>query len=337
MSSKRDFHNVSNLVLGCGTFNHQYNDDPTEVPVKQLLELAMKSGVNTIDTSPYYGPSELLIGQALSQMSWKRSELTICTKVGRVEEDVFDYTAKGVRASVMRSLKRLLGGSFTSEDNKSWYLDIVYLHDVEFQTVEQGLTALRELRVLQKEGYIHHIGISGYPLDYLYKLALLCVKDSNIGPLDCMLSYCNLNLQNIDLLNYYDLLKEECQIGQIANASVLSMSLLREQETRYFHPASPELQEAVKSAATYCNQKDMTLADLAVKYALVQWNLRGPTVIGFSNVAEFQEAFKIYTTLSQDGYTLTESEQQAVSHIQHEILGTHFNEKWSSGITHPDS
>ena len=180
------------------------------------------------------------------------------------------------------------------------------------------------------------MGISGYPLDYLYKLALLCVQEKGIGALDCMLSYCNLNLQNVHLLEYYDRLKSECKIKQIANASVLSMSLLRAQETRYFHPASPELQNSVQLAATYCKTHGVDLADLAVKYALVQWNLRGPTVIGFSNMTEFQHAYKIYTKLSQDGYKLTAPEQQLVAHIQQEILGKHLNEKWPSGIAHPE-
>ena len=332
------FANVSNLILGCGTFNLQYNDDPTTVPVKELLELAMNSGINTLDTSPYYGPSEILIGQALGDMNWTRDELCICTKVGRVTQDVFDYSASGVRASIMRSLHRLLGTSFSDKDQKTWYLDIVYLHDVEFQTLEQAKIALRELRLLQKEGYIHHVGISGYPLDYLYKLAKECCEDDTIGSLDCMLSYCNLNLQNTKLLDIYTKLYDECGITQLANASVLSMSLLREQETRYFHPASPELQECADKAATYCKENNMDLANLAVKYALTQWCNHGPTVIGFSNLVELQHSLRIYNEVmhnkENDHQVMSDREKEIIKHIQTTIFGTHFNETWPSGIDH---
>lgn len=336
LSEIHQFTNVSNLILGCGTFNLQYNDDPTTVPVKELLELARSSGINTLDTSPYYGPSEILIGQALGDMTWTRDELCICTKVGRVTQDVFDYSASSVRLSIMRSLQRLLGTSFSDKDPKSWYLDIVYLHDVEFQTLEQAKIALRELRSLQKEGYIHHVGISGYPLDYLYTLAKACCEDNTIGSLDCMLSYCNLNLQNTKLLDIYNRLYDECGIKQLANASVLSMSLLREQETRYFHPASKVLQECATKAAIYCKENKMDLANLAVKYSLTQWYNHGPTVIGFSNLEELQHSIRIYKEVIQhkenDHQVLTDRENEMIKHIQTTIFGSHFNETWPSGI-----
>lgn len=325
---------VSELILGGGTFSEQYNDDPTTVPIYELLSYAFSHGVTTIDTSPYYGPSELLIGGALSRIRFDRGDIRICTKVGRIKEDVFDYSKENIRFSVLRSLERLLGGSFDANDKQNWYLDVVYLHDVEFQPMENCIEALLELRSLQRDGLIHNIGISGYPVEFLYKLALYCANDDTLGPLDCVLSYCNLNLQNTILLDYYEKFKEDCHVKMVSNASVLSMSLLRSQETRYFHPCSTELQKCADEAAIYTQEQNEDLAELAMKYAFTQWLGKGPTLIGFSKLNELKQALQIYNDLSKNrpNHQLTQKEQNMVTHIRQEIFNTHINETWPSGI-----
>lgn len=109
------------------------------------------------------------------------------TKCGRYGLDSFDYSPTTIRETVKQSLERL----------KTDYLDVVYLHDVEFvcapmaarptgnhigaikdeaasyglaegdEALARGegdqkvLDALAELRDLQREGLIKHVGISG--------------------------------------------------------------------------------------------------------------------------------------------------------------------------------
>lgn len=51
----------------------------------------------------------------------RTSQFTKCGRFGNTR-DTFDYTPQGVRASVQRSLARM----------HTTYLDIVYVHDVEF-------------------------------------------------------------------------------------------------------------------------------------------------------------------------------------------------------------
>ena len=75
----------------------------------------------------------------------------ICTKVGRVKIDEFDYSPASVRSSVQRSLERL------GLD----VLDVVYCHDVEFVTRKEVMEALSELYKLRDEGKIRYVGISG--------------------------------------------------------------------------------------------------------------------------------------------------------------------------------
>ena len=126
------------------------------------------------------------------------------TKVGRygVLQSDFDYSPETIRKSVERSLERL----------HTTYLDTVYVHDVEFvctpvgliapakpeqiladqeKAAEYGLSpgqegkiwgegdekvlaAVAELRKLQEEGKIKHIGISGeYTSPEAYKASNL--------------------------------------------------------------------------------------------------------------------------------------------------------------------
>lgn len=52
------------LIIGGAPFSAQYNEDPESIPIVEILRVAFENGINCIDTSPYYGNSEILIGKA---------------------------------------------------------------------------------------------------------------------------------------------------------------------------------------------------------------------------------------------------------------------------------
>jgi Aldo/keto reductase family len=81
-------------------------------------------GIRAFDTSPFYGNSEIVLGTALKVLEpeFPRATYQLNTKVGRYGPTDFDYSPEAVRRSVRRSLQRL----------HTQYLDVVYLHDVEF-------------------------------------------------------------------------------------------------------------------------------------------------------------------------------------------------------------
>src|SRR5579859_5161537 len=145
------------LGLGGATFSTQFNpapDDESTLPVQAILRRALSLGINLIDTSPYYGNSEIVLGRALRAAwkdGWERRGMFICTKVGRIKIDEFCYDPQWVRKSVERSLERL------GVD----VLDVVYCHDVEFVTKQEVLGAVRELYRIRDEGKIRYVGISG--------------------------------------------------------------------------------------------------------------------------------------------------------------------------------
>ncbi|CCE62409.1 hypothetical protein TPHA_0C02560 [Tetrapisispora phaffii CBS 4417] len=322
-----DVKNLPNLILGGATLSSQYNDDPNSIPIADMIRFAFRNGITAIDTSPYYGDSEIIYGKALKsiKIEFPRDTYFICTKVGRIGSNEFDYSANNVRKSILRSCKRL----------NTNYLDVVYLHDVEFTPLEDSIEALTELKKLKDEGIIKNFGLSGYPLDYITKL-LDYVHDTcsdSIGDLDLILSYCNMNLQNTRLLQFEDALRKN-NIKTICNASILSMSLLNSFETKPFHPCSEELKQCSIQSAKYCASKQVDLADLATRYAISKWYRRGPTVIGVSDIDELKDALNNYWEVRNNDGNLSKKDMELVDHIQKKIFKDHLNERWKSGIDH---
>lgn len=119
-----------------------------------LLRAVAEEGVNFIDTADVYGPhtNELLIREALHPY---REGLVIASKGGFVRGG-FDYSTLGwvgnpkyLRQSAMMSLRRLGLALFDL-----YYLHSGYATDAPFE--EQ----IGELKTMQDEGYIKHIGLS---------------------------------------------------------------------------------------------------------------------------------------------------------------------------------
>ncbi|KAJ0162162.1 D-arabinose 1-dehydrogenase [Colletotrichum tanaceti] len=177
------------LLLGTATFNTQHVKDPLQMPYREIVSRALELGVNGFDTSPYYGPSEVLLGDALAAHAaatdTPRASYVLVTKAGRIAGNEFDYSPAYVRHSVLRSLKRL----------GTTYLDLVYMHDVEFVSPAEVLAAVRTLRQLRDEGRVRYVGISGFPVHVLCGLAETVLADTG-EPLDAVMSYGHFTIQN---------------------------------------------------------------------------------------------------------------------------------------------
>ncbi|KAK6201717.1 D-threo-aldose 1-dehydrogenase [Scheffersomyces amazonensis] len=337
-------HSINNLpplIIGGAVFNTQYSDDPRSLPAKEILRNAFEKGLNAIDTSPYYGPSEIIIGEALKELDIDRQSYYICTKAGRVKLDDFDYSRENVRNSVKRSLQRL----------GTTYLDLVYMHDIEFVQEDQIFEALKELKQLKHEGLILNFGISGYPVKFLYKIALGATKSPEIGPLDAVLSYSNGCIQNDTLFIYYDKFFTDCHIKKLSNGSILSMSLLRSQKTHAFHPAPQALKDKVHEIANILKEdyNDLELADLSTRFALREWlfktgsedvdsygvskwNSKTSIVLGVSSLEELDVAIKSYWQVKNNENNINIKDQPIIERVQSLLGAKHFNETWPSGI-----
>lgn len=322
------------LIVGGAVFNTQYSEDPTKLPITDIIVSAFEQGMNALDTSPYYGKSEELIGSALGNIKeeWPRESYFICTKAGRIQLDEFDYSRTWVRQSVLRSLERL----------KTTYLDLVYMHDIEFVPEDQIYDALRELAQLKKEGVINNIGVSGYPVKLLLDVCIQCKGLKDIGPLDAVLSYSNGCIQNTILFDLYERFIVDGGIKKLMNGSILSMSLLRSGVTHSFHPAPQALKDRVNEIAQRLLEQDIELADLATRFALhrwlfltkeqtekqLEWNKKTSVVLGVSNVEELNVALEALRLVEKG---VSEEEETLFKRVISELGPNHYNETWSSG------
>ncbi|KAI9881235.1 MAG: hypothetical protein M1830_005521 [Pleopsidium flavum] len=265
------------LICGTATFNSQYNPDPYALPTTGIVHRALSLGIRAFDTSPYYGPAEELLGQALGTPfvldNFPRRDFFLLTKVGRIGGSEFDYSAPWVRYSVQRSLKRL----------KTNYLDVVYCHDVEFVSPPEVLIAVNELRRIRDEtGAIKYVGISGYPVKVLCEMAEMILRETG-EPLDAVMSYANFTLQNTMLSSEALLRLKAAGVDAVPNASPLGMGMLRRGGVPVggqgdFHPAPRGLRDAVLAASEWCDARNEKLEVIAIRFALETWMREGSAV-----------------------------------------------------------
>jgi len=135
-------------VLGFGGAEIGYNDHQTQEDVNILLNSALDSGLNVIDTAAAYKVSEELIGNAVSK---RRKDFYLLTKCGALDAFTrFDWSKKGILETIETSLRVL----------KTDYLDIAQLHSCDSETLKRG-EAIEALQRAQEKGYTRYIGYSG--------------------------------------------------------------------------------------------------------------------------------------------------------------------------------
>ncbi|OAS20233.1 aldo/keto reductase [Paenibacillus oryzisoli] len=292
---------VSVLSFGASSLGSVFRET-TESESIRTVHTAVDMGINLIDVSPYYGltKAETVLGKAIAGLDRDRFILT--TKAGRYGAEEFDFSKERIIRSVDESLQRL----------QTDYLDIVYLHDIEFapfhEILEGAFPALDELK---QSGKIRYFGVSGLPMSVFEKA--LAHKE-----LDAVLSYCHYALNDTSLLEVVPLL-EEHGVG-LVNASPLAMGLLSTRPAADWHPASAEIQRLCKLAAEHCVTKGTDIAKLAVQYATS--NERIPTtLVSTANPDNIRKNIQ-WTEESMD----TELLQEVLA-----ILAPIHNRSWISG------
>ncbi|KAI0173115.1 Aldo/keto reductase [Hypoxylon sp. FL1284] len=315
------------LIMGTGTFNTQYVPDPFDMPALSIVSRALDLGVRAFDTSPYYGPSELILGDALAHPSvaarYPRDTYRLVTKAGRVAGDEFDYSPAWVRYSVLRSLERL----HTS------YVDLVYMHDVEFVSTHEVLAAVRELRRLRAEGLVRHVGISGYPVARLCALAEAVRRDTG-EPLDAVLSYGHHTIQNTALAADDATARfTAAGVDVVLNASMLGMGLLTTRGAdagpmASWHPSPEGLRRACQDLVPVAAAAGERLEVVAIRWALDNWSRVGASrgvrtprlpagdrvgvsVMGVASVAELEETCRVFNSVMEGLEPETADAEQA--------------------------
>lgn len=133
----------------------------------------------------------------------------------------------------------------------------------------------------------------GFPLPTLLRLAILILHTPPYKPLDVLLSYSHLCLQNSTFLEFIPHFYKRAKVGQLVAASPMSMGLLTSNPPLW-HPAPPRLREAVVDAS---DKWIGGLPDLAVGYSIrhtISAEEPLPLVVGFSSPWEVHECVKVW-------------------------------------------
>jgi aryl-alcohol dehydrogenase-like predicted oxidoreductase len=135
-------------ALGFGGAEIGFNPNQRQEDVNALLNSALDSGLNLIDTAAGYINSEKMIGEAVGK---RRKEFFLATKCGAVDGFTrFDWSKKGIIETIENSLR----------DLKSDYLDIIQLHSCDSEILHRG-EAIEALQRIREKGYARFIGYSG--------------------------------------------------------------------------------------------------------------------------------------------------------------------------------
>ena len=237
------------LSYGASSLGQEFRSvDITEA--LRSVRVAIDSGMNFIDTSPFYGRgmSEILLGRVLPEIP--RDSYFLGTKLGRYSGSHFDFSARRVEESVDISLERM----------KVDHLDIVLCHDLEFvemsQIVEETIPALR--KQVQK-GKVRFVGVSGYPM----KMFQYVMQHAEI---DLLLTYNHYTLQNDMALELVPICREK-GVG-LMNAAPFSARLLTAAPLPPWHKAPDNVRNVARAAADHCAKNGSDIAKLALQFSI---------------------------------------------------------------------
>lgn len=303
---------LSNLGFGASSLGGVFHDIREQEGI-EAVHVAVDNGINFIDVSPYYGhlKAETVLGKALKDIP--RDKYYLSTKVGRYGKDgvnLWDYSAERVTRSVYESMERL----------NIDYIDLINVHDVEFQAdregglqkiVDETLPALTKLR---DEGIVRHVGITDLQPENLRWV----IEHSPEGTVESVLCFCHYSLNDELLLDYLPFF-EERGIG-VVNASPFSMGLLSSRGAPGWHPAPEALKEACRKAAEHCAAKGYPIEKLAVQYS-TNLNPRIATTL-FSSANP-------KNVLKNIAYVNEPIDEQLVSEVQ-QIIGDQMRVRWKN-------
>ena len=254
---KTDLH-VSNVSFGASALGGVFRDIDEEDGISAVRE-ALEEGINYFDVAPAYGGTvaETVLGKALKGI--QRERFVLSTKAGKYTEpgsygkDELNYSEKRIRKGLEESMERL------GVD----YIDIVHLHDFEYQGFSKVDMAFEEgfptLLKLKEEGVIGAVSAGIYPMKLWYKVI-------DEAPVDCILThnhYCLNDTRGEELVP----MCHKKNIGMI-NASPFASGLLTGGKVADWHPADADHRAIFEKAAKMCEEAGVPIAKLALQFSL---------------------------------------------------------------------
>lgn len=249
---------VSDVSFGASALGGVFRDIDESDGIAAVRE-ALDEGINYFDVAPAYGGTvaETVLGKALRGIA--RERFVLSTKAGKYTEpgsygkDELNYSEERIRKGLEESMERL------GVD----YIDIVHLHDFEYQGLSKVDMAFEEgfptLLKLKEEGKIGAVSAGIYPMKLWYRV----VEEA---PVDCILThnhYCLNDTRGLELVP----MCHRREIGMI-NASPFASGLLTGGKVADWHPANAEQRALFEKVAKWCEEQGTPIAKLALQFSV---------------------------------------------------------------------
>jgi 1-deoxyxylulose-5-phosphate synthase len=154
---------VSALALGTVELGLDYGiampaefGRPTEAEAGKLIDLALDSGINLIDTARAYGESEAVLGRALRN---RRQQVVLATKVRTQRPDGTASSGAELRQLMERSLEDSL------RELQTDYIDIWMIHNVDAELLGRLDLVAEVFADARRAGKVRAVGGSTYGAD----------------------------------------------------------------------------------------------------------------------------------------------------------------------------
>ena len=248
---------ISEVSLGTVELGMEYglkedgeSSVPAETDARRLLNRAIDSGVNFIDTAALYGNSEEIIGRALKD---RRSEYVLATKCMHRLDEGLDYpdSRRSISESIDTSLSRL----------QTDRIDLLQVHgrdvlDLELKMIRDGVV-MDELEKARQAGKIRFTGYSSYSEE----AALAAVED---GRWDALQIACNI----LDRRYLKQVVPEarDRGVGVIVRSALLKGALT--DKNKYMPERLKPLSEHIDRLAAIQSATRYSLPELALRYVL---------------------------------------------------------------------
>ena len=247
---------------------------------------ALDRGVNLLDTSPMYGPSQGFVGVALREWfaaGGNREDLVISTKTGFVEPGVMDYSGDWTRRSVEESLS-LLGCE---------YIDVLLVHDPrDLDEVFAPGAALDTLEECREDGLIRAIGLGVRNQPFHRR----CIQSARF---DVSLTHCDHNLLDFSAGEGVLAPAAEHDVGVLNGAAVM-LGLLGGEDPRQVQMPWPGFatQERVQRAGLlwdWAQARGVGLLALNLQFCLRESRIAS-TLVGACDPAQIEADLAAVTT-----------------------------------------
>lgn len=275
---------VTTLCVGCAelgnmpeTFAYSVAEDEALATIRAVF----RSPINFLDTAASYGDgeSERRIGIVLREMGGLPDGYVLATKADR-NLQTGDFSGDQIRRSVERSL-RLLGMD---------KLQIVYLHDPEHTTFENGMSKGGPVEVLQQlkdEGVIEHIGVAGGPID-------MEIKYVETGAFELVITHNRYTLLN---RSAEPLLEVATKRGvTVLNAAPYGSGILAKGPSSYpryaYQNAHSDLIERAKKIEEVCREYNVPMAAAALQFSLRDPRIAS-TIVGMSRPERIKQTLQL--------------------------------------------